>query len=327
MNAILSFARRLWSISWVNKSFGGTFRPGPVTRWEVLVMRMIFACVVWQTFPENFHYESLKYPNGIARWHELWDGFNLTWLWSGHSYSLAWLGIEGSWTAMQIIRFVVAICLVIYTSGFLLPVVLPLLTIASIVVRTYYNSQGAIHHGCQMVTTILLFQTIVVLWFAGRRIVGWKRKQPFAFADGLSQWSYFLFYSQAAIAGCYVIAGLTKIVRTSGGWFWNSPYMALEVIKTEKQEYYSNLDASVIGTHQVYGEWMLNNPNLARIFLSGGVVLELVAIMVLCSRKWALMIGVGMILFHRSVDIVMDLQFRFNEYSDWIFCINLPFWA
>ncbi|MGK0189718.1 MAG: hypothetical protein ACI9R3_005535, partial [Verrucomicrobiales bacterium] len=42
---------------------------------------------------------------------------------------------------------------------------------------------------------------------------------------------------------------------------------------------------------------------------------------------WALMIGVGMILFHRSVDIVMDLQFRFNEYSDWIFCINLPFWA
>jgi hypothetical protein len=49
--------------------------------------------------------------------------------------------------------------------------------------------------------------------------------------------------------------------------------------------------------------------------------------MVLCSRKWALMIGVGMILFHRSVDIVMDLQFRFNEYSDWIFCINLPFWA
>ena len=88
------------------------------------------------------------------------------------------MGIENPVSAMEIIRVVVAISLLFYTAGFLLPISLPLLTAASVIVRTYYNSQGSIHHGCQMVTTILLFQTIVVLWFAGRRFYGWRADAP-----------------------------------------------------------------------------------------------------------------------------------------------------
>ena len=321
MSAIIELARRIRSVPWVKRLCSGTFRPTPVAPWEVLIMRVLFACVVWQTMPENFHYAEQKYPNGIARW------YDLTWLWSGHEYSLAWMGVENPVSAMQIIRVVVAISLLFYAAGFLLSISLPLITAASVIVRTYYNSQGSIHHGCQMVTIILVFQTIVVLWFAGRRLYGRLSAKPFRFPEGLSQWSYFLYYSQGAIAGCYVIAGLTKIVRTGGTWFWNSPYMALEVIKTEKQEFYSTLDHSVLGTQTVYAEWMLNYPYLTRLFLSGGVFLELFAIMALFSRNTALMIGAGMILFHRSVDIVMNLHFRFNEYAVWIFCINLPFWA
>ena len=177
-----------------------------------------------------------------------------------------------------------------------------------------------------MVTLILLFQTIVVWYFAARRTNAWIRKKSFQFPDGLTLWSYVLYYSQAAIAGAYVIAGLTKVDRTSGMWFWNSPYMALEVIKTEKQEYYSHLDATVLGTQRIYAEWMLNNPNLARLFLGGGVILEILCIFMLFSRNAALALGLGMILFHRCVAIVMDLHFRFNEYACWIFCVNVPFW-
>ena len=154
-----------------------------------------------------------------------------------------------------------------------------------------------------------------------------RRRASFDSQNGLSQGSYFLYYSQGAIAGCYVIAGLTKIVRTGGSWFWNSPYMALEVIKTEKQEFYSTLDQRRLGyPGRLRGvDAQLSQPR--RLFLSGGVFLELFAIAALFSRNSALMIGAGMILFHRTVDIVMNLQFRFNEYAVWIFCINLPFWA
>jgi hypothetical protein len=326
MSRLLSMVKRIWAISWVRELFRGSFRPAPVAAWEMFVMRALFAWVVWQTFPVNLHYEEQRFPNGVARWDEVWDGFDLTWLWSGHKYEIAWIGIDGPVTAMQLIRAGVAICLLIYASGYGLPLVLPLLTAASIIVRTYYNSQGAVHHGCQMVALILFFQTFVVLYFAGKRATGWIKRKPFKFDNGLSLWSYFLFYSQGAIAGCYVIAGLTKIVRTGGAWFWNSPYMALEIIKTEKQEYYSHLDESVLGTQTAYAEWMLNYPNLARVLLSGGVFLELFAIFMLFNRQAALAIGVGMVLFHHVVAIVMELHFRFNEYSCWIFCINLPFW-
>ena len=301
--------------------FRGSFRPDPCAGWEVLIMRVLFACVVWQTFPENFPYAEQKFPNGIARM------FDLTWLWSGHSYQIGWLGISEPCTAMQLVRACVGICLVIYATGYLLPLVLPVLTVASILVRTYYNSQGSIHHGCQMVTLILLFQTIVVLWFAGRRLWGWHRGKPLVFEQGQTVWSYLVYHSIGAIAGCYVIAGLTKIVRTGGAWFWNSPYMALEVMKTEKQQYYSTLDTSRVGTQGVYAEWLLDYPNLARIILGGGVVLELLAIFMLWNRKLAITIGLSMILFHRIVDMVMDLHFRFNEYVVWIFCVNVPIWA
>ena len=286
----------------------GTFRPVTVAPWEATIMRVLFAAVVWQTFPQNFHFASQKYPNGIARF------LDLTWLSS----------INDPADAMLWIRTGVAICLVIYACGCLMPFVLTLLTAASIVVRTYYNSQGSIHHGCQMVTTILLFQTVVAWWFLIHRI---KTGKAYPFTEGRNYWSYFVYYSQGAIAGCYVIAALTKIVRTSGKWFWNSPYMALEVVKTEKQEYYSSLDASVLGTHQKYAEWMLDYPNLARIALGAGVILELVAILALYNRFWALAIGIGALMFHETVAITMDLYFRFNEYSVWIFLVNIPFWA
>lgn len=287
--------------------FRGAFRPATVAPWEAMIMRTLFACVVWQTFPENFHFAAQKFPNGIARW-----------------FDLTWLGATEPVHAMLWMRTIVALCLAVYAAGFLLPLVLPVLTVASILVRTYYNSQGSIHHGCQMITLVLLFQTFVALWFGIRRL---RSRAPVPFPDGLNFWSYFVFYSQGAIAGSYVIAALTKIVRTSGEWFYNSPYMALEVIKTERQEFYSTLDASVKGTHQVYAEWMLAWPNLARIALGGGVVLELIAIVALFNRQAALVIGVGMLLFHESVAITMALYFRFNEYAVWIFLINIPFWT
>jgi len=321
MNRNTAIFRKLCSIPWVHGLLKGSFRPKPVEAWEMLIMRILFAWVVWQTFPINLHYPDQPVPNGIARWSDL------SWLSSGNQYEIAWLGIDGPVTAMQIIRALVAVCLVIYGSGFLLPLALPILTAASILVRTYYNSQGAVHHGCQMVTLILLFQTLVVWYFAAGRTNAWIRKKSFEFPDGLTLWSYVLYYSQAAIAGAYVIAGLTKVVRTSGMWFWNSPYMALEVIKTEKQQYYSHLDETVLGTQRVYAEWMLNNPNLARLCLGGGVILEIFCIFMLFSRNAALAIGAAMILFHRSVAIVMDLHFRFNEYACWIFCVNVPFWV
>ena len=298
----------------------GTFRPAPVAPWEATIMRVLFASVVWQTFPENFHFAAQKFPNGIARWADA------TWLPGGMErlFDLTWLAANEPVHAMLWIRTIVAVCLVIYATGYLLPLVLPLITVASILVRTYYNSQGSIHHGCQMVTLVLVFQTGVALWFAFHRL---RTREPYSFTGGRNYWSYFVYYSQGAIAGAYVIAGLTKIVRTSGAWFYNSPYMALEVIKTERQEFYSTLDESVKGTHQIYAEWMLDYPNLARIALGGGVILELVAICALFNRYAALAVGIGMLLFHEIVAITMDLYFRFNEYSVWIFFVNIPFWA
>ncbi|MDA0813452.1 MAG: hypothetical protein O3C21_13820 [Verrucomicrobia bacterium] len=57
---------------------------------------------------------------------------------------------------------------------------------------------------------------------------------------------------------------------------------------------------------------MLGYPNLSRLMLGGGVLLEIVSILMVFNRQAALALGIGMLHFHEIVDVVMFRQFRFN---------------
>ena len=230
---------------------------------------------------------------------------------------------------IETLPWIVIPCLLLYAAGIGLPVALPLLTLVSIGSRTLYNSQGYIHHGYQMISLVLLAQTVVVVWhcFRGdwREAFGLKRATRL-FRDR-TVWDRMIRYSQWMIVICYVIAGVIKPIRSDGEWFQNSHYIGIQVVKTHRQNYYSSLDEKWNIPEPKVAKFMLkDHPNWVRIFLSLGVLLEIFAFLALYNRFTSLLFGFSLVIFHYFNDLMMGLYFYDNEKLDWIFLVNLPFW-
>ena len=252
-------------------------------------------------------YAEQRKPNGIAQF------FDLTFF-SDSSFirTLPWIVIP---------------CLLLYATGVGLPVALPILTFVSIGSRTLYNSQGYIHHGYQMLSLILLAQTVVVLWHCFRH--DWKAAMGFRPAEpinGRTVWQWMIRYSQWMIIGCYVIAGVIKPIRSDGEWFQNSHFIGIQVVKTHRQNFYSDLEEKWNIPEPHVAKLMLEeHPNLVRLFLSCGVLLEIFAFLALYNRLLSLLFGFALVSFHYFNDLLMGLYFYGNEKLVWIFLINVPF--
>lgn len=253
-------------------------------------------------------YQDQNKPNGIA-----------------HIIDLTFFSDPGF---IKMLPWIVIPCLLCYAAGFGLPVVLPVLVFISIGSRTLYNSQGYIHHGYQMLSLILVAQMGVVWWhtFRGdwRAAFGLRRAEP---VRGRTLWDWLVRYSQWMIVICYVVAGVIKPIRSDGEWFKNSHYIGIQVVKTHRQNYYSALEEKWNIPEPEVAKFMLkDHPNLVRIFLSCGVLLEIFAFLALYNRFLALLIGFSLVIFHYFNDLMMGLYFYGNEKLDWIFLINVPFW-
>lgn len=291
------------------RKFVAGCHPHPVTWWELLIMRALFACVVFMVLPDQKQiYDTQTSPNGIANW-----------------IDLTFLASDGVYPAL---KAAVLVALVIYTTGFGLPVVLPFIFTCVVLVRTLFNSQGWVHHGTQMVALVLLAQTIVVLTFA---IYKMRKGRPFPLSGGRSPGSYFLFYSQMAIVSIYVVSVVSKVDRSDGKWFFKSHYVGLHVVKAERDRYYNKLEDPKPGTEPPpesirAARAALAHPHLTRLILGAGVLLELFAFVALFGRGAAALIALGMICFHRSIAHLMSIYFHFNEMLLIIFLINAPFW-
>ena len=253
-------------------------------------------------------YTEQRKPNGIAR------VFDLTFF-SDPSF-------------IRVLPWVVIPCLVLYATGLGLPVALPVLAFVSIGSRTLYNSQGYIHHGYQMLSLILVAQTLVVLWHCFRHdwksAMGFRRVEPIR---GRTLWHWMIRYSQWMIVGCYVIAGVIKPILSDGRWFQNSHFIGIQVVKTHRQNYYSELEQKWKIPEPPVAKLMLEeHPNLIRIFLACGVLLEIFAFLALYNRILSFLFGVALVSFHYFNDLLMGLYFYENEKLVWIFLINVPFW-
>ena len=292
---------KTWFIAWQR----GYFRPLPVLRSEWFFMRLAFAAVVFHSFLDwhPYDFESQPHPTGIARF------VSLTFLHSEHAHAT--------------IRIITTVALVAYLTGFRMAMLVSLtvLTVCSTLVRTYANSQGFTHHGYQIVTLTLLAQAIVV-WYVSIR--DW-RGQKWKPKSGLSLASYLVYYSQAVILSGYFLAALSKIMNSKGMWLLNARYISLDLVKSHRTAFYKSLDPEHAEL-PASAVWMLNHPFMATVVFGSGFFLELIALIGLRNRRWALFMGISLILFHRGVLVMMKLQFLYNEALLLIFLVNIPFW-
>ncbi|MCP5555881.1 MAG: hypothetical protein H7A54_19740 [Akkermansiaceae bacterium] len=287
--------------NWLRAFFSSGFVPVPVAGWEWFIIRTGFALLVWNEMSDFHPYAFEDQPASIG----VATMLDLRWL--HHPLT------------MPVFQWITAAGLICYIGGWFHLAVLPVLTLLHTLLRTYENSQGSIHHSHQMITVVLLVQTLVVwgFWFQARR------SGPLP-AGALASWH--VYYVRAGVAATYVIAALSKLINSKGLWLWRSPYIAFDLVKAQRQKYYADLDPQYLGDTGV-AEWVLASPHLARIGFSGGFFLELFALLAVRNRPWAFWIGLGLIAFHRGVYWLMHLRFHNNEAVLLLFFLNLPYWA
>ncbi|HEX8372280.1 MAG TPA: hypothetical protein VF585_05845 [Chthoniobacterales bacterium] len=263
----------------------------PHADWEMVLMRCFLLWPFWIVVTRSVVSVQPK-PNGIA-----------------HFVDLTWLANP---LTLNILISLFAVCGTLYALGFLMVPALGIITAILIAKGTLINSQGAINHALQLLTMVALTQWIV---YCMRRPLGWSKRESHLQA---------VHWAKVTIAASYVSAALAKIFASSEFWIARAPYMALQVIKSNLQSYYNDLVMPTSWLAQQFPYWVLENRNLTRAIFTGGLILELLAFLALVNRRWALFIGVSMLLLHWSIQLLMDLEFKHHVYLLLIFFVNVP---
>jgi len=272
------------------------FVPEPTGRFESALMRVGVAVLVFLTVydPHPYDFVGQPAPVGIAHW------VNLTWLYHPlHPY--AYPTMYGA----------AALLGVIYIWGLVPRLIAPLLAAVHIIVRTYNNSQGFTHHGEQLISMVLVVQTLT-LWFKG----GLPREQVRA-------WLWY--YSRGLILFAYCASGVTKLINSHGQWLWRSQHLVIELVSSRRFDYYRNLDPEFAGDPPIAG-WLLRHPFLTQVLFGYGLFIELFAFLGLRDRKWSAIMGLALIALHVGADQVMDLGFYHHQALCLIFLVNVPGW-
>lgn len=291
-----------WKRSFVAWAKGG-FVPEPITAWEWFFMRLGFAALVLWTFWDWHPYRLSKeeFPVGLARI----PGLDLTWLHFTPS-PLNWVSNTGLYE-----EFFLGACglMGFYVIGIGLRFVLPVVTLAHVLVWTYYNSQGYTYHGMQMISLALIGQSIAVWWF---------RKAPLSVLHA-NLW----YYTRGIILVGYVTSVLTKITNSKGLWLWNSKYLSVELIKSHRLSYYKDLEPEFAGDPPS-AHFLFDHPYLAQLIFGMGFFVELLAWLGLRDRRWSCIVGVAIIAMHLSITWLMRLSFTNHQILCFIFLVNVP---
>jgi hypothetical protein len=274
--------------------------------WETVLMRAGFAMLLLSRFPPLASLPApgaeLRFPNGLAKW------IDLTWALDPTAYSDITLLLHAA--------------AALYVTGFAFPLSSTLLFLCYLVAGTLQNSLGSISHYYQVMTLMLLGQSLASwLWVAsgqgGREV--WSRSPA-------SLHSFTARVTLQVLAGNYVLCALTKLINSNGAWIWNSQYMPVQYAKIQAQHYYTTLQHPDLGLGGALNELCTQHPWLCMLVYAPGLIVELFAFLMLFGRLWLLITGVTVIAMHALVDITMNLGFPQHQWIFFLYAVNLPFW-
>jgi hypothetical protein len=274
--------------------------------WETALMRAGFALLLLARFPPLTTLPALgadlRFPNGLARW------IDMSWVLDPTGYSL--------------LVILLHIASVLYITGFAFPLSSTTLFLCYLFTGTLHNSLGSISHYYQVMTLILLGQSVAAwLWaFTERRPATWMRSPT-------SLHSFTTRVTLQVLAGNYVLCAITKLINSNGAWIWNSQYMPVQYAKIQAQHYYTTLEHPDLGLGGALNELCTQYPWLCMLVYAPGLIVELFAFLMLFGRVWMLVTGLAVVAMHALVDVTMNLGFPQHQWIFIVYAVNLPFWA
>lgn len=267
--------------------------------WELVIMRGLFAWLMWRLLPESVAYTAQPVPNGLGHW-----------------VNFAFLSDADLWVAL---RWIFGVALVGYAVGAVPVVTLGAPALILMAFGALENSQGAIGHHLQLTCMVALAQWGVYLAGAGE---GWRRVFWPARADHQTA----VHWAKIVIAASYVTSACVKLIASGGLWVVQLPDISLQLIKTHANVYYDTLRPADGWVANQLPQFISAHPNLTRLFFTPGLVLELLAFIALAGRGRALLLGGGLLAMHLLVRTVMNLSFSAHEWLLVIFLLNIPWW-
>jgi len=195
---------------------------------------------------------------------------------------------------------------------------LSVLTALHLAVITANNSQGAIHHGQQLLSQTLLALSAITLWSARHPRPDDDR------VDVLPQ--RVIDIVTMVIASTYLGAGVRKLLATDGRWMLDAPLLIADIVKTTR-DHQVDVGAPVFEALPPATTWLVEHPGFVGVVFSLGLLLELFAPLALLGRLPAILIGALLIMFHRVADGLMGLGFPFHEALLLLWCVMLPLWT
>ncbi len=272
--------------------------------WEMTLMRIAFAVMVWQSVPAFYYQTTLSHPNGLA-----------------HFVDLSFLMNP---EILGVLRGVLAVALLFYAAGFFAFVSLSVMAFLLAACGSLENSQGAINHSFQPLALIALAQWAVagVLVIRDRVL----RKTAFFPVATAETQRLLIHAAKVALVSCYVASAFTKWERSGGQWIQRTPNLAVAIAKTNAKSY---LNAFEPTSHwaKTAPALIIDHPHLTRFFFGFGFALEALSFLALLGRWPAVLIGGSMIAMHHTISEVMGLHFAIFEKLAFIFLINAPWLA
>ncbi|MGK0190088.1 MAG: hypothetical protein ACI9R3_005908 [Verrucomicrobiales bacterium] len=280
------------------------------------------------TFFFKFQYDEQEHPQGMASlWglRDLWglapskELVNVPLTFLAEPEVFAGGGVDVS--QWPLLKLLFAVMLVLFCCGISPIISCGYVTFIVIAIGSLRNSQGNTHHGTQIVAMAMLGHWLGYLWCAWKQR-NWKAALTMATMTS-QRTSYFAAQQMAAAA--YVVAGVTKVLRSGVAWFWDSPNIAIQVMKIGNQHYYGDGNKASFEHAQQVAAVISAHPHITQLMLGAGLLAEFLAFLALYNRKLGLIIGLNLVAMHLMVGYLMQLTFPLNNYMLLFYFIPLPF--
>jgi len=262
---------------------------------ERAIMRILFAVTVWRGTPNELPVNGIPAPNGITAI------IDLHFLLQPQAFAYA--------------RIALAVALVLYVLR--IWQALPIALFVNLATNGILNSQGAIQHALQIVSLVLLAQTVA--WFYGAW-VDRKNHSP-QLTENRAIW-----WSQQTIVAVYLLAGIAKLVATGGLWIFQARWIGVSIAKAAYQQFYDTFNSVELEQQLSVAHFAAAHGWLVALIASLGLFLELASPLMLINRVWAALLGGILVCFHLGLDYAMGLGFIYNQWLLVIFMINAPYW-
>lgn len=181
-------------------------------------------------------------------------------------------------------------------------------------------SHGSVGHGWHLFVVVYVAMAAAqvhgfVLDLAGESVTRFER-------DANGAW-----WAIQAVVGVYFTSGVTKVAYTCASWFRRAPNLVLSVAEKRDLRRAHPTDASDAARPSIADRVVglaIEHPAAARWIFGAGLAVELLSPVALMHR-WALVaVGSALMLLHVANAVVLDINFKINQYVLVILFLNIP---